>query len=98
MTLAPDSVLRRRPDIRFRRVGHEWVVIRQDSAEVLVLNEWAGSVLELIDGSKSLHEIAGALEARYEGDGHSIHVDVIAFASDLESQGLCETSGGSDLR
>ena len=33
------SVLRRRPDVRFRVIDGEAVVVRQSAAEVLVLNE-----------------------------------------------------------
>ena len=52
--LSPDSILHTAPDVRFRRVLDEAVLIRQQSAESMVLNEVAVSVLEKCDGQASL--------------------------------------------
>lgn len=96
MTLQNDTVLRRRSDIRFRRVGHEWVVVVQRSAEVVILNEWAGEVLDLVDGNRTLDAIATVLAGRFEGEPSEILTDVIRFAGELEAGGLCEaTSSGA---
>ncbi len=83
-----NDVFRRPPDIRYRRVGNEWVVIRQRSAEVLVLTEWAGHVLDVLDGSRTLADVASSLESQFESSPETIRTDVIRFAAELESAGL----------
>ena len=98
MTVQNDTVLRRRSDIRFRRVGHEWVVVVQRSAEVVILNEWAGAVLELVDGNRTLDAIAALLAERFEGAPSEILTDVIRFAGELEAGGLCEPSSSGAAR
>ena len=64
--LSPDSILRTCSDVHFRRVLDEAVVIRQQSAETLVLNEVAISVLE----KDSTEPVFGAVwfAARVETD------------------------------
>jgi hypothetical protein len=46
--ITPATVLRRRPDVRYRLVAPEAVVIRQSVPEVMVLNGVAAEVLERI--------------------------------------------------
>jgi hypothetical protein len=89
--LSPDSILKRSPDVRFRRVLDEAVVIRQQSAETLVLNEVAVSVLEKCDGQASLDQISLAIQSEYDADPGTIHEDVVTFAGELLSSGLIET-------
>lgn len=90
MSPTRDSVIRRRTDIRFRRVRDEWVVVRQQAAEVMVLNEWAGRVLELLDGTRTLGEIADTLRAEYDSEAGAVEADVIRFASEAIESGLCD--------
>jgi coenzyme PQQ biosynthesis protein PqqD len=90
MSLSLDDVIRRRSDIRFRRVKDEWVVIRQTAAEVLVLNEWAGRVLELLDGARTLRDIVESLSEEYDEDREQLEQDVIRFTSELIEAGLGE--------
>jgi len=93
MTPTAKTVLRRLPDIRYRRVGDEWVVIRQSSAEVFVLNEWAGRVLDLLDGTRSLEEIAELLSSEYDASGETVRADVLRFSRELAESGLGEDRG-----
>jgi len=60
------------------------------ATEVLVLNEWAGRILDLLDGSKTLAEIASSLGAEYESEAEAIQSDVIRFATELQGSGLGE--------
>ena len=48
-TLDGRSVLRPAPDIRFRMVDREAVVVRQRDAEVLVMSEVAARLVEPVD-------------------------------------------------
>ncbi len=56
-----ETVLRRADDVRFRAVDDETVVIRQEAAEALVLNEVAGRILELVDATNSVEAIIDRL-------------------------------------
>jgi hypothetical protein len=88
--ITPATVLRRRSDVRYRRIEGEAVVLRQSAAEVLVLNEVGASVLDLADGERSVGEWIAALEAEYEGDSGILAREVLEFAAELAAAGLLE--------
>jgi coenzyme PQQ biosynthesis protein PqqD len=83
-----DAVLRRAPDVRFRHVDEETVVIRQATAEALVLNEVAGRILELVDGSRDLAAVIAALEAEYDVSSQELGDDVNEYVDELLASGL----------
>ena len=97
ITITPATVLRRRSDVRYRRIEGEAVVLRQSAAEVLVLNGVGASVLDLADGEQSVGEWIDALAAEYEGDAATLARDVLAFAAELAEAGLLEpVAGGAE--
>ena len=91
--IRPASVLRRRSDVRFRIVDGEAVVVVQEAAEVLVLNETASRLLELADGSTPLAAIAETLAAEFEVAPAVLAEDLVAGARDLAAAGLLEIAG-----
>ena len=84
------SVLRRRSDIRWRRIEGEAVVLRQSSAEVLVLNEVGASVLDLADGQRSVGAWIEELSGVYDAAPDDLARDILDFAAELEEAGLLE--------
>jgi Coenzyme PQQ synthesis protein D (PqqD) len=84
------TVLRRRPDVRYRLIEGEAVVLRQSAAEVLVLNEVGASVLDLADGERSVREWIEALSGEYEADAETLTRDVLTFAGELAEAGMLE--------
>jgi Coenzyme PQQ synthesis protein D (PqqD) len=84
------TVLRRRSDVRYRQIEGEAVVIRQSSAEVLVLNEVGASVLDLADGEHDVRAWIDALSEVYDTDPAVLARDVLAFAAEMEEAGLLE--------
>src|SRR5262245_4425668 len=84
------TVLRRRSDIRYRRIEGEAVVLRQSAAEVLVLNEVGASVLDLADGERSVGEWIEELCQEYETDPAELTRDVLQFAVELREAGMLE--------
>ena len=66
--ITPAAVLRRRPDVRYRRIEGEAVVLRQSTSEVLVLNEVGASVLDLADGERSVGDWIETLAGEYAAD------------------------------
>jgi hypothetical protein len=85
------TVLRRRSDVRYRRIEGEAVVLRQSAAEVLVLNEVGASVLDLADGERPVGEWIATLAAEYDADPETLAAEVLEFAGELREAGLLET-------
>jgi coenzyme PQQ biosynthesis protein PqqD len=71
------------PGVRFRRLFDEAVVIHQDNAEALVLNETGVSFLELCNGQRSLGEIISLLHEQYETGKDDLERDVARFVEEL---------------
>jgi hypothetical protein len=86
------SFLRRCADVRFRVVEGEGVVLRQSSAEVMVLNEIGCRILDLADGSCPISAWVDTLFDEYEVDRAVLEADVLAFATDLAEQGVLEVA------
>lgn len=88
--LSPDTVLKRCADVRYRRVLDEAVVVRQQAAETLVLNDVAAAVLERCDGSTPLGSILEQLNADYLVDAETLAKDVHRFVRELIASGVLE--------
>lgn len=86
--IGPDSVLCRATDLRYRAVDDETVVIRQQSAEALVLNEVAGRILDLIDGRRTVNEVVDRLLEEYEVERPRLLTDVTGYLGELLESGL----------
>ncbi len=91
--ITPSTVLRRRSDVRYRRIEGEAVVVRQSSAEVLVLNGVGADVLDLADGERSVRAWIDTLSKVYDADSEALARDVLAFAAELTEAGLLEPAG-----
>lgn len=88
--ITPATVLRKRSDIRYRRIDGEAVVLRQSTAEVLVLNELAGDILDLVDGRRPVADWIERLEGEYAVDRPTLARDLVEFAGELLEAGLLE--------
>jgi hypothetical protein len=84
------STYRRVRDVRFRRLGEEAVVLRQESAEVLVLNEVGGRILELVEGGHDAGRIVTVLTEEFDVAPEELERDVAAFLSELCESGVLE--------
>lgn len=87
----PDTILALRSDVRHTRVGEEGVVLRQDDAEILVVNDSAARFIELIDGSTSIDQLAQALLGEYDTDKATLLADLLEFSRELAAIGALET-------
>lgn len=88
MTINTSTVLRRVDDVRFRAVDDETVVIRQEAAEALVLNEVAGRLLELIDGQNTVGTLVERLLEEYEVPIAELVADVQEYLEELLATGV----------
>lgn len=82
------AILRRAPDTRYRRVQDEGVVIRQSTAEALVVNDLGARLLDLIDGRSSVAELLTQLEGEYDVERPRLEADVLVYLEELERIGL----------
>jgi hypothetical protein len=85
-----DSILARRPDVRFRWVDREGVVLMQEQARVLGLNETGMKVLERLDGSASVGAILRGLAADLSVPTETLEKDVLPFLEILMEKGALE--------
>jgi coenzyme PQQ biosynthesis protein PqqD len=72
------------PQVAIQIVDGSAVIVLADSGEVLVFNETATRILGLIDGQRSVAEVAGALESEYKVSPHEAQQDVESFLQTLE--------------
>jgi len=86
--ISDSSVLHRVPDVRFRAVDDETVVIRQEAAEALVINDVAGRILELVDGHRVIADVVAQLHDEYDVDPERLRTDVYAYLEELLETGL----------
>jgi pyrroloquinoline quinone biosynthesis protein D len=82
-TVAGASVLRFAPHARFRfdAVRQAWVVLMPE--RLLLPDEQAVAVLQLIDGSRDADAIVAALGRQYDAPFEAIAADVLAMLQDL---------------
>jgi hypothetical protein len=91
--MGPDAVLRRCRDVRFRTVLDEGVVIKQGSAEVLVLNEVGARTLELLDGERTVADVEAALRREFEAPEGELGRDLAGYLEQLLGAGVIEKAG-----
>ncbi len=82
------SILRPAPDVRFRIVDREAVVVRQKSAEVLVMSEVAARLFALADGVHPVSHWLDVLAEEFDVERADLERDVVGFASELAAEGI----------
>lgn len=89
--IAADSVPRlpRGVRMRFDAVRDAHILLAPE--RTFDLDETALAVLRLVDGTRSVGEIATALAATYAADRSEIEADVIAMLSELSAKRVVET-------
>ena len=85
-------------DVRFRVVFDEAVVLKQDQAEVLVLNEVGARVLDGLKRGLRPSQIVSELETEYQASAAELERDVERFVAELlEAKVVAPThAGGSE--
>lgn len=92
-TVPPEAVLRRAADVRYRIVGDEAVVIRQDEAEAIVLNEVAARILDLVDGQRTAADICERVASEFDAPASDIEQDTRRHLGELREIGILEAAG-----
>ena len=85
--MAPQSdTLVLHPDILFRAVDDEGVVVDQRQPEVMVVNAQAVEILELIRQTGSRNAVLNELQQKYDADRAVITADLDVFLSELRTR------------
>jgi len=74
--------------VRFRRLFDEGVLIHQDQAEAIVLNDTGIAFLELCDGQRSAGEIIEGMKEQFEVGADQLAVDLKPFIEELAATGI----------
>ena len=82
MRFNSQTVLVLNPEVRFREVVGEGVIVNQANAEVVVVNQVGVKLLHGIDGERSLADLAAAIAEEYGQEPGDVLKDVLAYASD----------------
>ncbi len=88
--ISPATVFTHCPDIRYRIIGGEAVVMRQSDAEVLVLNGVGARILELVASESSVGEIVDTLLAEYDVEREILEQDVRDYLQNLLDGGVIQ--------
>jgi hypothetical protein len=78
------------PSVRFRRILDEGVLIHQEKAEALVLNDTAISFVEACDGQRTVGEIVEGMVADFEVSREQLLEDLGPFIEQLAAEGIIE--------
>ena len=78
-------------DVRYRIIDDEAVVIRQTEGDVLVLNDVAARVLQLVGDGLSPAEIEDRVAGEYDAPEADIRTDVKRFFAELETLQVIES-------
>ncbi|RMG45218.1 MAG: PqqD family protein [Acidobacteria bacterium] len=89
-----DRVYEAHPEASFTRLGDDGLVVVPRGAWNLVVNETAIRVLELLDGRRTVGEIADIVAEEYEGaDRDTILQDLVEVLEDLARRGAVRRAG-----
>jgi len=86
--LSSATILRRSPDVRYRILDGEAVVVHQASGEVLGLNEVGARLLDSLDGRRTLGELMAAIQPEYAVEAEVFARDSLAFLAELVAKGV----------
>jgi Coenzyme PQQ synthesis protein D (PqqD) len=88
--ISADDKFRLADDVRHRRVLDEAVVVRQETNEVLVINEVSASILEFFEKQKevAVSDLIDHLTGEYEVNRQVLQKDTLAHIEKLLAAGV----------
>ncbi len=85
-----DRVLKHKDDIRYRVVGEEAVVVRQNAAEVLAINDVGARILALIDAKSTVGQLIETMSSEYDVERKELTLDIENFVAAMHDAGIVE--------
>ncbi len=83
MDIDKNTIPHPNPDIIGRVVDNEAVLVMPQQGKVKVLNEVGAAIWELVDGQRSIHQIAEEICTQFEIDQATAEADTLKFIADL---------------
>ena len=87
-----DTIATHNPTVTSRIFDGEAVIIDTEANVVRMLNEVGSRIWELVDGERSVAEIAEVLVSEYDVSEEEASQSVVQFLSELETKGLLHYS------
>jgi hypothetical protein len=78
------------PDVRYRVIDDEAVVVRQNEGDVLVFNQVAARVIQLVGEGLSPQQIGDRAVDEFDAREERIREDVETFLDELENLNVVE--------
>ena len=78
----------RNPQLAWREIDDDIIIISPEDSQVHELNESAALVWKLADGAQSLEQIAAGVAAHYDVSPEIARADVAEFIAQLEEKQL----------
>lgn len=85
-----ERILKHKDDVRYRIVGDEAVVVRQNAAEVMAINDVGARVLELIDAKSTVGQLIETMSTEYDVDRTELVHDIESFVTAIHDAGIVE--------
>jgi hypothetical protein len=82
------AVPKKTSDVTTRRIDDYLFVVDPHTSELHSMNDVAGCIWELIDGVRTLEQIATEVVAQYDADEATIRADVEEFVGMLRARRL----------
>ena len=79
---------KRAPDCAFREIEGEVFVVSSKTAGVHLLNSVATFIWNLLDGEKTMNEIAGAVTEEFDVNGDEARRDAKEFIEEIIKSGI----------
>ncbi|HEX7973070.1 MAG TPA: PqqD family protein [Anaerolineales bacterium] len=83
-----DTVPTQNPTVVGRVVDGEAVLVLPEQGKVKVLNEVGARIWSLVDGKRSLREIAAILCAEYQVEPAEVEANLVEFVTKLAGRGI----------
>lgn len=87
-TMQTDSVLSFSPVASIQPLGDGAVILLADSGQLYTCNDTTESMLQLVDGRRTLAEIIDRALEEFEVDRPTLERDFFAIASELVQEGI----------
>ena len=88
MTGTDSMAPRKHPDAASRVYGGDALIVLPGSSSFKILNTTGSRIWDLIDGKKTMEEIAQVIEREYDVPLEKALEDVREFTSELEAHGM----------
>jgi Coenzyme PQQ synthesis protein D (PqqD) len=79
-------------DVVSRIYDQEGVLVNTRKAQIKVINEVGAYIWSMLDGVRSVQEIARAVSTQYDVELDQAEQDTLEFVRDLSQNGLIETT------